>query len=67
MVRAYHPQSFPGSIQQNTNYPPQSHDESGGSPSGNFEAYNDGEGNSGDILYNDGSGNSGKVIVSEGE
>lgn len=67
MVRAYTPQRSPGSISSNTNYPPQSSDESGGTPPiGVFEAFSTGS-ESGLISYDDGAGNSGNIIVSEGE
>jgi len=36
MVHAYTPQSFPGSLETNTNYPPQHAEEGGSSPSGSM-------------------------------
>jgi hypothetical protein len=65
MVRAFHPQGFPGSLTTNTNYPPQNFNEaSGGAPPDiGFELINEPlPPNTGTLQWDDiGIGDSGNV------
>ncbi len=63
MTKQFFPQHFRGDIGSNTNYPPQSFNESGSSAQ-TFEGFDDGQGDSGTIIFNTGS-ELGRVVVVE--
>lgn len=65
MVRAYHPQSFPGLLVTNTNYPPQNWSDSG-EPDDSFnELIEETVGVFCDLLYEETVGVFGNVIIDE--